>query len=292
MEQQKAYKQQEKITGLQFLSELPNFVLVLLSAVVSHSLIVWLDFIDTLGNVLSEGLVTIQSRRMSRDLRYEYNYGVGKIEALTVLFTGAIELGGLLCIAVVSIIQLITPEKPSDLLIYVVALKAVNVLFDIWFLRGQTEIRAVNPSVIAENEYVGNVGALAFDGGALLALLVVWLLRGQRISWYVSPALSLVIALIMMMFCVKHIRHAMTELADKTLPEDEQMKILRVLNRHNDEYASFDSIRSRYTGITVTVDLAVTFDEGTTYRQIETFRDTVQRELAEEIPNCRVSVIV
>lgn len=42
----------------------------------------------------------------------------------------------------------------------------------------------------------------------------------------------------------------------------------------------------------MTVDLAVAFDEGTTYRQIEDFRDAVQRELAEEIPNCRVSVIV
>lgn len=290
--QQGAYKKQEKITGLQFLTELPNFVLVLLSAIASHSLILWLDFVDTLGNLLSEAIVAVQSRRMSRDLRYEYNYGIGKIEALTTFFTGAIELGGLLCIAVVSAMQIVTPESPSDLLIYVAALKVVNVLFDLWFLRGQAKIRAANPSTIAESEYVGNIGALAFDAAALLALLVVWLLRGHRASWYVSPILSLVIALVMMVFCAKHIRHAMTELADKTLPEEEQLKILKVLNRHNGEYRSFDSIRSRYTGTTVTVDLAVTFDEGTTYRQIEAFRDAVQRELMEEICNCRVSVIV
>lgn len=290
--QQGAYKKQQKITGLQFLTELPNFVLVLLSAIASHSLILWLDFVDTLGNLLSETIVTVQSRRMSRDLRYEYNYGIGKIESLTTLFTSAIELGGLLCIVVVSALQIVSPESPSELLIYAAALKVVNVLFDLWFLRGQAKIRSVNPSIIAESEYVGNIGALAFDGAALLALLVVWLLRGHRVSWYVSPILSLVIALVMMVFCVKHIRHAMTELADKTLPEEDQLKILKVLNRHNGEYRSFDSVRSRYTGTTVTVDLAVTFDEGTTYRQIEAFRDAVQRELMEEICNCRVSVIV
>ena len=290
--QQEAYKRQQRITGLQLLSELPNFVLVLLSAIVSHSLIVWLDFVDTLGNLLSEVIVTVQSRRMSRDLRYEYNYGVGKVEALTAFFTGAIELSGLLCIAVVSVMQIVSPESPSDLLIYVVALKVVNVLFDLWFLRGQAKIRAVNPSAIAETEYLGNIGALAFDGGALLALLTVWLLREHHVSWYVSPVLSLVIALVMMVFCVKQIHHAMMELADKTLPEEEQLKILKVLNRHNGDYRRFDSIRSRYTGTTVTVDLAVTFDEETTYRQIEAFRDAVQRELVEEIPNCCVSVIV
>ena len=290
--QQEAYKRQQRITGLQLLSELPNFVLVLLSAIVSHSLIVWLDFVDTLGNLLSEVIVTVQSRRMSRDLRYEYNYGVGKVEALTAFFTGAIELSGLLCIAVVSVMQIVSPESPSDLLIYVVALKVVNVLFDLWFLRGQAKIRAVNPSAIAETEYLGNIGALAFDGGALLALLAVWLLREHHVSWYVSPVLSLVIALVMMVFCVKQIHHAMMELADKTLPEEEQLKILKVLNRHNGEYRRFDSIRSRYTGTTVTVDLAVTFDEETTNRQKEAFRDAVQRELVEEIPNCCVSVIV
>lgn len=290
--QQGAYKKQQQITGLQFLTELPNFALVLLSAIASHSLILWLDFVDTLGNLLSEAIVAVQSRRMSRDLRYEYNYGVGKIEALTTFFTGAIELGGLLCIAVVSVIQIVSPESPSDLLIYVAALKVVNVLFDLWFLRGQAKIRSANPSTIAESEYVGNIGALAFDGAALLALLVVWLLRGHRASWYVAPMLSLVIALVMMAFCVKYVRHAMTELADKTLPEEEQLKILKVLNRHNSEYRSFDSIRSRYTGTTVTVDLAVTFDEGTTYRQIEAFRDAVQRELMEEISGCHVSVVV
>ena len=290
--QQEAYKRQQRITGLQLLSELPNFVLVLLSAIVSHSLIVWLDFVDTLGNLLSEVIVTVQSRRMSRDLRYEYNYGVGKVEALTAFFTGAIELSGLLCIAVVSVMQIVSPESPSDLLIYVVALKVVNVLFDLWFLRGQAKIRSVNPSAIAETEYLGNIGALAFDGGALLTLLAVWLLREHHVSWYVSPVLSLVIALVMMVFCVKQIHHAMMELADKTLPEEEQLKILKVLNRHNGEYRRFDSIRSRYTGTTVTVDLAVTFDEETTYRQIEAFRDAVQRELVEEIPNCCVSVIV
>ena len=112
--QQEAYKRQQRITGLQLLSELPNFVLVLLSAIVSHSLIVWLDFVDTLGNLLSEVIVTVQSRRMSRDLRYEYNYGVGKVEALTAFFTGAIELSGLLCIAVVSVTQIVSPQSPRD----------------------------------------------------------------------------------------------------------------------------------------------------------------------------------
>lgn len=290
--QQNVYKEQEKISVMAFLAELPNFVLVLLSAIASQSLIVWLDFIDSMGNVLSEGIVVVQSHRMRRDLRYEYNYGVGKIEAMTAFFTAAIELGGLLCIFVVSAIQLAAPEKPSDLLIYVVALKVVNVAVDSWFVYGQAKIQKNHPSVMTESELTECWGALAFDAGAMVALLVVWLLRESWISWYVSPVISLVTALVMIIFCFKHIRRAVEELMDRTLPEEQQMKILKVLNRHNEEYSSFGSIRSRCTGAVVTIDLAVQFEENTTYRQIEAFRNALQQELEAEIPNCHVSVVV
>ena len=91
MEQQSVYKKQQKLTGVQFLMELPNFAAICISAILSHSLLVWLDFIDSLGNVMSELLVIILSRKMCRDLRYEYNYGVGKIEAMTTLLCDSIQ---------------------------------------------------------------------------------------------------------------------------------------------------------------------------------------------------------
>ena len=57
MEQQSVYKKQQKLTGVQFLMELPNFAAICISAILSHSMLVWLDFIDSLGNVMSELLV-------------------------------------------------------------------------------------------------------------------------------------------------------------------------------------------------------------------------------------------
>ena len=131
-----AYKNQEKLSSFSFLSEVPNFIAVTISALLSQSLLTWLDFVDSFGNMVSDGLVVIQSRKMSRDLRYEYNYGVGKLEAMTAFSCQSIGLGGLLCIILISMMQLVHPEKPSDLLIYVVALKVVNVAVDIVFWQG------------------------------------------------------------------------------------------------------------------------------------------------------------
>ena len=98
MEQQSVYKKQEKMTFLALLMELPNLAAVTVSAILSQSLLVWLDFVDSLGNVLECSLVAILSHRMTKDLRYTYNYGIGKVEAMTALFSEGMEMCGLLIV--------------------------------------------------------------------------------------------------------------------------------------------------------------------------------------------------
>lgn len=292
MKEQTVYKKQQKLTGVQFLMEMPNLVAVTLSAIASHSLIVWLDFIDSLGNALSEFMVIVLSRKMCRDLRYEYNYGVGKIEAMTALFCGSIKLCGLLAVAVLSVIQLLHPDRPSDVLIYVILFKVVCVILDALFVRSQYKIKKENPTNIAQSEYIALVSALLFDASALVSLLCVWLLRNNVVSWYISPALSVIIAVVLIVICVDHIRKAVSELSDKTLPEEEQMKILRVLTMHDDEYSNLGSIKSRYNGTEVIIDISMSFSNSTTYSEIAALQKAMQEELAGEIENSHITIVI
>ena len=62
MKETSSYNKQQKLTIMQFFLELPNFIAVLLSAIFSGSLIVWLDLIDSLGGIFGEGVVMTQSR--------------------------------------------------------------------------------------------------------------------------------------------------------------------------------------------------------------------------------------
>lgn len=292
MEQQSVYKKQQKLTFLLILMELPNFVAVSISAIVSHSLLVWLDFIDSAGNVLSECLVMILSRHISRDLRYEYNYGVGKIEAMTALFCESITLCGLLFVMGSSVAQLFSPEKPSDFLVFVVVLKVINVLVDAMILREQAKIKNESSTHITQNEYISDVNALLFDAGALVSLLCVWLMRNLVFSWYISPILSLGIAIYMFVICLRHVRQAIIDLSDKTLPEEEQLKILKVLSGHDKEYLLFGGIKSRYNGTDVMVDISVEFSPDTRFEEISRFQNELQKELSREIENCCVAVVI
>lgn len=292
MEKQTAYAKQKQLARLLFLLGIPNITAVTISAAAAHSLIEWLDFVDTLVAMLGMLIVFLISRKMSRDLRYEFNYGISKIEAMTVLLCEGLEFCGLLAITAVSVIKLIHPEEPSELLIYVVILKVVNVAFDIFFLREQKKITHASETHITESEYATIAGKLMFDGTALVSLLLVWLLRDVKISWYIAPALSAVIAVYMFTVCVRHVRHALTDLLDKTLPEKEQMKILKVLARHDSEYSGFGSVKSHRSGEDVNIDISVSFPPETSYEKIAQFRQSIQQELSEEMGECHVAVII
>lgn len=63
---------------------------------VTNNILLFVDLMDSFGNLLRATMVTILSRKLSKDLRYEYNYGVGKIESIVSLFCSGIIFFGLL----------------------------------------------------------------------------------------------------------------------------------------------------------------------------------------------------
>ena len=292
MKETSSYNKQQKLTIMQFFLELPNFIAVLLSAIFSGSLIVWLDLIDSLGGIFGEGVVMTQSRKLSKDLKFKYNYGVGKVEALTTILCEGVAIGGLVCIMIISIIEIINPAKPSDLIIYVVILKIINVLLDLFFVYKQYKIKKESSSKIIKREFVSNIGALAFDVATLLSLLFIWLFRNFLFSWYIALILSLVIAIVFTFFYSKHIKNAIDELSDKTLPENLQFKILKVLAHHQQEYKYFDNVKSHYNGSKLIIDIVICFFDDTPYKDIAEFQKTLQEELTGVLGECVVSLII
>ena len=53
MNERKIYKKQLQISTLKFAVEVPEFITIALSAVFSRSIIVWMDFVESLGNLIN-----------------------------------------------------------------------------------------------------------------------------------------------------------------------------------------------------------------------------------------------
>ena len=292
MSNKSGYKQQQNLSIAQLLAELPSFVAVLVSAILSRNLLVYIDLLDSSMYLISLVLIVLLSKKLTKDLRYEYNYGVGKIEAIASLLCDGMGCFGLLITLGFSVQAIIFPEQPSDFVIAVVGLKVINVSFDAAFFVKQRKITKIHSSAISNANYAEALSALLFDSVALVSLFAMWLLRSNPIGGYIAPIVSIFVAIYLMIGYVKRIRQALTELTDKTLPEEEQMKILSILTRHYDSYSQVHSVNSHKSGDCIRIDMHLSFERNTSFEEILTLKKQMQDELDSQFGNCIVNIIV
>ena len=286
------YKQQRRLSIAQFLAELPSFIALLVSAALSRELLVFIDLFDSFMYLISLGLIVILSKKLTTDLRYEYNYGVGKIEAISSLLCDGIAFFGLLLTLGLSIRGIIFTEKPNDLVIAVVGLKAINVGFDAVFFIKQRKIIKIHNSAISKANYAEAFSSLLFDSLTLVSLFAMWILRSNPIGGYISPVISIIVAIYLMSGYVKRTRQSLAELTDKTLPEEEQMKILNIMTHYYDSYSQVHAVNSHKIGDSVRVDLHLSFEKQTSFEEIINLKKQMQKEFDVQMDKCVVNIVV
>ena len=291
MSNESGYKQQKNLSIAQLLAELPSFVAVLVSALLSRNLLVYIDLLDSSMYLVSLVLIVVLSKKLTKDLRYKYNYGVGKIEAIASLLCDGMGFFGLLITLGFSVQAIIFPEQPSELVIAVVGLKIINVAFDTAFFVKQHKITKIHTSAISKSNYAEALSALLFDSVALVSLFAMWLLRDNTIGGYIAPIVSIFVAIYLMIGYVKRIRQALTELTDKTLPEEDQLKILNILTHYYDSYSQFHSINSHKSGEVTSIDIHISFEKNTTFEEILTLKKQMQGEFDSLFGNCSLNII-
>ena len=292
MSEKTGYKQQRNLSSVQLLAEAPFFIVSLLSALFSGTILLYVDLMDSLNYIIRNAMVMLLSNKLSKDLRYEYNYGVGKIEAISSIFGDGIVLFGMLLTLFCSVYSFFYPSKPSELLIAVVGVKLYDVMWDLAIFSKQRKILKINPSALSESNYAAAFGDLLFDGFACFSLLVMWLLRNSPIGVYISPFVSVFVAVYLMVGCIKRIKASLNELTDKTLPEEQQMKILKVLTKYYNSYSQVYSIDSRKIGEITMIDINLSFENNTSVLEVISLQKQMQDDLNSQFGNCIVKITV
>ena len=63
------YKQQRNLSSVQLLAEAPFFIVNLLSALFSKTVLLYVDLLDSLNYIIRNAMVMILSNKLSKDLR-------------------------------------------------------------------------------------------------------------------------------------------------------------------------------------------------------------------------------
>ena len=286
MSDKTGYKEQRNLSSVQLLAEAPFFIANLLSALFSGTILIYVDLMDSLSYIIRNAMVILLSNKLSKDLRYEYNYGIGKIEAISSIFSDSIVLFGMILTMCISVYSFFYPSKPSDFLIAAVGLKFYDIIWSLAFFSKQRKIYKMNPSALSKSNYAAASGDLLFDSFACFSLFVMWVLRKTPVVGYISPAISIFVAVYLTIGCIKRIKTSLNELTDKTLPEEQQMQILKVLTRYFDSYTQVYSIDSRRVGEITRIEINLSFEDNTTVEDVINLQNRMNDELDSQLGNC------
>ena len=290
MSDKTGYKQQRNLSSVQLLAEAPFFIVNLLSALFSRTILLYVDLMDSLNYIIRNAMVMILSNKLSKDLRYEYNYGIGKIEAISSIFGDGIVLFGMVLAMFVSVYSFFYPSNPSEFLLAVVGVKLYDIMWDVAIFAKQRKIFKINQSALSESNYAAALGDLLFDSFTGFSLLIMWLLRNNPIGGYISPVVSVLVAGYLIVGCIKRIKSSLNELTDKTLPEEQQLKILKALTRHYDSYSQVHSIDSRKIGEITRIDIRLSFENNTRVEDVIKLQKQMKDEFDGQFGNCVVQI--
>lgn len=292
MKKELIYQKQYKIALFEFFRESTSFIAMLISAFLANSLLVWLDVIDRAINTANTGFVTVISRRLTKNLKYTYNYGVEKLEALSAILICSFELFSVIIVFILSVTKIITPEQPSELLLLPILIKVLNMYGDITVLVKQKRLKKHASTKIIQSEYASSVKNLMFGSVTFVSMFICWLFRNYRIMWYFSPVMSILIVVYIIYHSIMCIKKAIPELTEKTLPEEEQLKILKCLSEFYSEYTELVSVDSLVRGNTYYIELRLKFAADMTFEQIEDFEKRFSDRLKEKMNNSKVKIVI
>ncbi|MFA5043362.1 MAG: cation transporter [Kiritimatiellia bacterium] len=108
---------------------------------------------------------------------------------------------------------------------------------------------------------------------------------------YLDPLASCITVGFMSQSTWKLIRHSIHDLLDRSLDEPLQTLINKQLFRFFDEYTSLDSVRSRYSGQNVFIEIFLGFAPQRPLAEVQKITDAIKRNLEADIPRAEVLVI-
>ncbi len=235
----------------------------------------------------TEFFALLAMRRIHRGQLAALEFGSGKLEqAANLAIAAGMLLGaGWICFGAFELMLGDRPAGTPGGLAVAAMFAALNTYLNFVAWMAVQQVTPVGSPVIMEAQLRSRAVKL-LSSGVVVALLT---LSALSLDPVISKACDVIGALFVAAYIVVNaaemIRGGLPDLLDRCADEAMQRGINRALARHFDDYDQLQRVRSRRSGTTVFVEVALGFDPQLSFadvdRRVRAIRATFQREIAE-----------
>ena len=268
-----------------------GLILNIISVVLANSLVLVADFFNSLLEFCSVTMSWLTLRRLRRDTRAVFNYGLGKIENLASLAIGFFMLVSVLIMIFLIVNRLLHPVRLHGFGIWMgIACAFVFGIVNgrLWWRTRQHKRNAPSPIVEAQLRLFA-VKALA--NACMFVNFVVSVTVPGGWVMYLDPLTSCLTLALMINSGWHLLRHSIHDLLDRSLEEPLQLLITKQLVKHFEDYTLLDGVRSRYSGRHIFIEIFLGFDARKSLGEVQAVVDAIKQNLEKEIPHSEVIII-
>lgn len=289
-----ATKQKDQFLAAR-ISILGSLLLFLISAVVGiavDSITLILDASASLVILATGFLMRFSIKKVHNPPDESYNFGYHKYEPLTVAIQNLLIVATCAMSIKFAVQDIVHAEDVHSYSLPAIAtfLSGILGLFIVFYLK--MIARRTNSQMIkaASLHWLSDT-VLSFGvcAGFLLGLFLQSM-GHTRITPYIDPVMSILLALIFILFTFKEGRHDFFELLDAAPHEDIRGKIKKIVDLYRPGSFGVHRLRARKAGQKIFIDVCFLVHENLTVSQIEELAGNFERDLKTHLPDCDVVV--
>lgn len=284
---------QEKIITKILITDCITVIPSIVIALRSNSLVLLLDILDYALAMSSYVMAITVLRKSRKSHAGVYDYGVGKFESLASSVIAAVMLIGLMLLLGTAVRRFFAPAEVNPFFAAVgIAVKVIFFCINGYFALTGYQASKAAPSPIMEAQWRASMTYAIGNIIVIISLSLGLIFSEHSWSRLVDPAFVLVLAGFSGTSFVRLIKNSMSDLLDKTLDEELQLKILKHVAAHESGYERFYSINSRKSGPKIFIEIALGFDPSKTVAEALAVTAKIKKAVEGEIPNSTVNVIM
>lgn len=242
------------------------------------------SLIDSSTDLMASVVTLLAVRQALRPPDAAHRFGHGKAEGLAALAQAAFIGGSAVFLCIEAVRRLIRPEALGESAIGI-AVMVLSIALTGGLIAFQRHVVKATGSVAVGADRLHYSGDLLTNTAVIAALL----LTGWTGIAAFDPLFGLGIAAFLLYGAKGVARDALNVLMDRELPEEDRVRITRLVEAHREARGMHD-LRTRSSGVGVFIELHLELDPHLTVAVAHDITDRIERELRDAFPQAEVMI--
>ena len=268
------------------------FALAAVVAAISGSLTIIAEMIRAAPMAAVEVFGLIMMRRIHRGRTAAFEFGSGKLEQfVNLLIAGGFILGGIWILR--NVVALVTGSRPAGTpsgFASAACLLAINTYLNVLAWDSVRRAARHGGSLIMTGQLRARLVKMVSSFVVLGTLTLAALSLDEVIITWADAAGALFVCGFILYSGYELLQAGLPDLVDRSVNEEVQAAINRMLTRHFAEYERLHSVRTRRSGETIYADIVLGFQPTLTLAEVNTRIEKMKSTLRAEVPGADVSI--